>query len=482
MKEVKTNLARNTLGFTVALVLQKVVAFVYFTILARFLGAENFGYYVFTLSYITIFAVIIDFGTNHYITREVAKNPSQAEKITANVFGFKLFSCLVALLAAWLIARWVNYDPLLIKLIYLASTVMVVESFVLSVYSIIRGFHNLKYESLATIGVHLLILGMGLLTVIYTNNLFLLLLVLLLAHGLNLLLGLYLLKFKFKLAICFQFDFQYWKAIALTILPFGLAAVFSKIYNAFDQTLLAKLAEPSELGYYGVAYKLTFSLQFFPLALMAALYPAMSKLYQEQNSRLAALFPRAVKYLLLLTFPIVALILVYGNDLITALYTEEYRAAVLPLQILIISLPLLFINFPIGSLLNASNQQIRQTINIGIAMVVNVILNFLLISNYQAVGAALASLFSTLVFFVLGWLAVTKIISLKHTRLGFFTLKLLLASLLLYGWAVWSGAYLVWYLSAGLAVLFFVLLAVFFRLLAINDLKFIITNFRKPNE
>ena len=61
-------LAKNTSWFTSALVIQKVITFVYFAYIANILGAELLGRYVFVLSFITVFALIVDIGTNHYLT------------------------------------------------------------------------------------------------------------------------------------------------------------------------------------------------------------------------------------------------------------------------------------------------------------------------------------------------------------------------------------------------------------------------------
>jgi len=75
-----------------------------------------------------------------------------------------------------------------------------------------------------------------------------------------------------------------------------------------------------------------------------------------------------------------------------------------------LGLPFLFLNFPVGYLLNASNKQTINTINIAIALAVNIALNFFLIQKWDFIGASIANLCSTILLFLLGLRQVGKVI------------------------------------------------------------------------
>jgi O-antigen/teichoic acid export membrane protein len=70
---IKNNIAKNTSYFTLALIIQKVITFSYFTILARNLDPDYLGKYFLAISITTMFSVIIDIGLSNLLTREVAK-------------------------------------------------------------------------------------------------------------------------------------------------------------------------------------------------------------------------------------------------------------------------------------------------------------------------------------------------------------------------------------------------------------------------
>ena len=84
------NIAKNTSYFTFALILQKVISFTYFTVLARNLGPEDLGRYYFAISFTTIFAIFIDLGLSNVLTREVAKDEKRTVDLLGNILALKI--------------------------------------------------------------------------------------------------------------------------------------------------------------------------------------------------------------------------------------------------------------------------------------------------------------------------------------------------------------------------------------------------------
>ncbi len=464
--------AKNTSWFTGALVIQKLITFVYFAYLANVLGAELLGRYVFVLSFITLFSLLVDVGTNHYLTREVARNTTLAQKLFSNVLGFKLISSVVAIVIAYITATILNYNSDIMQLLYIAFAIMIVESFVLSTYAIIRGFQNLKFEAVTTVIVHIIIFISGFLVLQNTQNVGFLLLVLLLAHSANILFGVYILRTKFFVLFKLGFDIQLWKKVFRIVLPFALAAGFAKVYGAFDQVMLSKLASEVELGFYAVAYKLTFALQFIPMALIAPLYPAFSKI-NKNNNKLNNLFNKSFIYLLTISLPIVMLVVFFARDIILLIYSEVFIASVMPLTLLMISIPFLFLNFPIGSLLNATDYQKVQTRNVGIALLLNIILNAILIPKYQASGAAFASSLSTFLLFAIGIYSVIKYTGIDVKDILGLILKLITSTIIMsiVMWLLLMYVAVYWMVVALIGILVYVLILFVARIITVQDVR-----------
>jgi len=112
-------------------------------------------------------------------------------------------------------------------------------------------------------------------------------------------------------------------------------------------------------------------------------------------------FEKAMIYLGIIAVPITFGVLALARPLILKVYTPEYEPSILTLQYLALSLLFLFLNFPLGSLLNACNRQVRNTVHIGIVMAINIILNIILIPKLSYLGAAISSSVSTFIMFIL---------------------------------------------------------------------------------
>src|SRR3990167_2773138 len=99
MSEKITNIAKNTSYFTLALVLQKIISFTYFVLIARAIGPADLGKYYFAISFTSIFGIFIDIGQSSVLTREVARRPNDTARLFSSVFLIKLPLALLSMLA-----------------------------------------------------------------------------------------------------------------------------------------------------------------------------------------------------------------------------------------------------------------------------------------------------------------------------------------------------------------------------------------------
>ena len=202
--------------------------------------------------------------------------------------------------------------------------------------------------------------------------------------------------------------------MAVIAVPFALASIFGRVYSYIDSILLSKLAGDVAVGWYSIPYKITYAFQFMPLALMATLYPKFSEYFAKDKKRLAFTFERAIKYLMIIVFPIAIGVGVLARDIILSLYTTEYLNSILPLQILLAGLVFSYLSFPVGSFLNASNRQVTQTIIVFFVMVINIILNIILIPKIGVVGAAISALVGNICLTVFGYFIIPSIAKISH--------------------------------------------------------------------
>lgn len=439
MAEKITNIAKNTSYFTLALIVQKIISFAYFMVIARALGPEDLGKYYFAISFTTIFAIFIDIGLTNVITREVAKTPEKAQKFLGSVLAVKIPLSIISFLAMALFINFLGYPELTKQLVYISSISMILDSFTLTFYAISRGFHNLSYESIGSIIFQLVILITGLFVLRENLGLIWLIATLALASVFNFLYAFILLNKKWKVKIIFEYDKIFIKSLIAITIPFSIYAIFQRLYTYLDTVFLSVLAGDKYVGIYQVPFKIIFALQFLPMAFTASLYPALSSYWHNNKEQLAITFERAMNYLIIISLPIAFGIIILA-DKIVLLFKSGYSEAVLPLQITMVSLVFIFLNFAVGSLLNACDKQKINTINMAVVLITSIILNIVLITNFNAVGASITVLFTNLLMFILGMRIVPKIIKYNLKSIITITLKACVSVLVM--------AILVFYLKA----------------------------------
>lgn len=420
------NIAKNTSYLTLALIMQKVLSFTYFTILGRYLMPEDLGKYYVAISFTTIFAIFIDFGLFNVLTREVAKFKDEAQKYLSAVLAVKIPMAILVWLLVVLLANALNYPDLTRHLIYLSSVCMILDSFTTTFYSVVRGYHNLKYESIASIIFQLVVMVFGLLALSMDLSLPWILSALVMASVFNFSFSIFVLNSKWNLKIKPAYDFVFIKKLMRLAVPFGLYAIFQRFYMYLDTVLLSGLAGDRFAGLYQIPFKIVFALQFLPMAFTAALYPAMSSYWKSNKEQLAITFERAMKYLIIISLPI-SIGIASLADKIILVFKQDYIEAVLLIQIIIMSLLFVFINYPIGSLLNACDKQKINTINMGIVAITSIVMNFILIPRYQAVGASITVLITNILMFALGIYHVPKIIKYDYKAVFLIFSKALFA-------------------------------------------------------
>lgn len=449
------SIAKNTAYITLAFIFQKILAFLYIALIARNVGPEMVGKYFFALSFTTIFSIFVDIGLSPILIRETAKYKEKSTKYYNNIMSLKIVFSILTIIAVFAVINLLGYDGLTKELVYIASIVMVFDSLTLTSYGILRSYQILKYEAIGIIAYQIITVGLGAIVVFTLKSLPLLIGVLALSSVLNAIYSFILahrvsgIKFKFTI------DNKFAKYALMAAFPFFLAGVFNRVYTHIDTILLSKLAGDAYVGWYGVANKLVFALQFIPSAFVASIYPAMSNYFEHSKDKLKRTFERSLIYLMVISIPICYGTIALSEEIVSKLYGEGFLNSIFPLDLLMISLVFVFLYFPIGSLLNASGRQKRNTANMGIAMIINVILNIILIPKINMAGAAAASIASQAVMFILGMYYANKVIKYDKKLLLFKTFQNVLTATIMFGGIIYLKTYINWIILIPFATIFY---------------------------
>ena len=425
------SLTKNTTYYTGALMAQKILAFIYFWFISNDLFPNQLGQYVFALSFTTMFSIFVDLGLSPVLTREASKNKEQANLYLKNIFGLKIPLAIITFVVAWLVINITGKPAEVRILVYLASFIMLLDSFSLSFWVIFRARQNLKYESIATILVQIIIFVLGLIALKTTGQVKYLMAALLVASIFNFLLSLSLLKLKLKFSLRPQYNPEIVRHFLKIVPAFALAGIFIKIYNTSDSVLLGYLDSDAAVGFFAVPAKVVYALQqVIPAAFAAVIFPAFSFYYANSKELLAKTFDKAFTYLTIVSLPISAGLIILAPQIINSVW-PDYQAVIPTFMVMSLAIPFIFLAFPTGYLLNACDRQIKNTFNRGLITFLAVVLNLILIPQLSFFGAGITFLITNFVLLFLDLIWVKKIIPLAKLGLGRIVLKSLTSTIIM---------------------------------------------------
>lgn len=422
------SITKNTTLLTGASILQKVVSFVYFTLVARYLGAGDTSQYFLALSFVAVFTVVADFGITPSLTRELSKFPEKARDYLNSVFWIKLLFGLLAYALIFASVNILNYPDFTKRLIMVAGLTVLLDNLNAVAYAYLRSIKNLTYESVAIFLSQLTTLIVGSVALFTHASMFWLVGAYAVPSFINFFVLLGYLKIKYQIVYAWRLNSSLIKAFLLIALPFALAGIISRLYSYTDTVIMSKVLTKEELGWWSVPYKIIFAFQFLPAALTISVYPVMSRAYLENKARVAALYERAWQYLLLISVPMAFGLLVVARPVILKVYTASYWPSVLALQVLGFAIIFIFLSYINGALLNATGRQKIQTSIVAISWVASTILNLLLIPRFGIYGAAVTALLTNALAFFIGYVFIGKFIPLPHREILVISAKAILAA------------------------------------------------------
>ncbi len=401
----------------------------------------DLGKYTYALGFTTMFSVFTDLGLTQALIRESAKFKEKADKYLSGVISAKIVFSFVVYLLIVLTINLLGYPQITKNLVYISGLIMIFDQLAVTFWGAFRGRRNLKYEAIGIVINQLIIVISGLIILYLQMPLIYLMLPFLAASAFTVVFAYVAVRkvLDFKLRLAWRGDLL--KILFIVGWPFALIAIFSKIYGYIDSVILSKLMGDTAVAIYNVAMKIPFALQFVPAALAAAIFPAFSHLFISDKIQLKRTFDRGMMFLTIISVPIGAGVAVLAKPVLLSLYTDKYLESVLPLQILMAGIIFVFLNFPLGSLLNGCDKQVTNAKLVGGTMIINIILNAFFIPAWSYVGAASAFLISHFTLFIMSLWVARKIIPYsKRYLLKIFFKSIFSAGLMvvvIYGLLIW---------------------------------------------
>lgn len=407
----------NTTYLLAASVIQKFISLGYVVYYFRELGKSGTGDFEPVRSAIPVVLLLIDLSLSVVLTREVGRTPERAKSFLGVVLGLKLMLSAAALITFLIIMGTAKLDEPTRILMPLAGLVVLLDAFTLTFTATLRGMQMFRYEAIGVVLTQLATVAIGIISIKLGTGLRGPMLGLLAGSIINFIYVGSMLSRKLGGPPKPTWNWRIARTFLLAAWPIVGAALLAKLFTYTDRYLLLTYAGKNDFAVYAAAHKAPFALEFIASAFAAGLLPAMSSYFVNSHEHLRRVFQHALRYLLMISVPLAIGIFVLAEPLIVKLFGPTFDEAVRPLQIMILALPFIFLNFPVGSFLIAANRQIWNTINLGVAVVVNISLNVFLQPQLGVTGAAIAVLATYVILFSLGMIQVHRVVQLQRREL-----------------------------------------------------------------
>ena len=202
-----------------------------------------------------------------------------------------------------------------------------------------------------------------------------------------------------------SYELRVWAAMAL---PMIIGQSAKLLMHKIDILMLAPLSDLHEVGLYGAAFRVTYLLSFPQVVLMSVFTPLFSQAFTNRNIKgVRRILKWSLLFACVTTVPAAAAILLVPELVMGGVFGPEFREAAPTLAVLTVAQLAGTIAIPYSAvLMMGGRERAFGAWNFG-ALGANILLCFLLIPAYGALGAAYATLVSAL-FLMIGQILLSR--------------------------------------------------------------------------
>lgn len=367
--------------------LSLVLSFVTIGLLTRFLGASGYGNFTLVFTYMSFFSVIADFGLGLTLIREIAHRKDDVQNLFNTYFLLKLSLVVLSTFLSLIFLIFFPYSASLKFAIIIGALAVGVGGLTGYANTIFQSDVRLDLVTLIDLITKFTTVVLISLFVILKLNFYSIVSTVLIGNLLGLAFSIFLLKNKINFK--FKFDAKLAKDLFFVSLPVGFTSFFSIIYFKLDTIMISVMRNSAEVGMYSLSYKVLENIIVVWGFYMASVYPLLVK-YKAENNResFSKLFKSSMLIAIFFSVPIVISVLILSPFIIDIFAGKEFLGSRYSLNILVFSIPLLFINNIFYYRFLIKRKMSFVIFNLITALFLNLILNLIFIPQYGYIAAS----------------------------------------------------------------------------------------------
>jgi O-antigen/teichoic acid export membrane protein len=374
-----------------------VIDMAFAALMARILGPVGNGRYATAIVIFSWFDIVVNFGLDMFLMREVARDRAGARRIFVNtmVLRFLLFVAVVPVLAGFLVGRQALGEPLAVETVWAVALLYVgllpggVANGLTALFrayekhEIPAAIQTVTTIARVTLQVLVLVGGLGIVGLagasIVTNLLTLTVLAVLAQR----------LIWREVVYVPGRVAWPLLRTMLAESWPLMTSLLLQVLFTGVNVLLLQRLQGDQVVGWYDAGRKWLDALNIVPQFFTFAVFPIMSRQAAQDRSGLQRSYRLSVKLLILVALPAAVLVTVLATTLVGVLSGREF----LPqgaevLQLLIWSIIFGWINSLTNYVLIALNRQRYVLLASGARVAFSIVANLLFVGSFGYVASA----------------------------------------------------------------------------------------------
>lgn len=387
-------------------------------ILARYLGPHGFGLMAFAIAFPSMFSIVVGFGMGAFITRDLARDPTQMSRYVSNGLILKLLLALLTLAVVYSISLALHLSQQKVTLVLMGTLLMIFEGNTRFILSVFQAYQKMKIVAAVNLTSRIGWVLLSLALIFTKAGINELLAVRVLLYGVALVVSIFLIDRRIE-RIKWTLDWSFvWKMMKSSF-PFALFRLFGGVYTDIDTVMLSSMRGDIMTGWYAAAYKILRIFAFIPSGVFQGVMPAYTKMSTKNPEDILEILERSIKYLLICVFPICGAISLLAEPVTLFIYGNKFSQSAGALQILVWSLVFTFLNSALNASIAAQGQERRGSWILFTGLAASALSNLIAIPLWGYLGAAATTILAEgIVFYLQVKLVAKKIPGLKIWRQG----------------------------------------------------------------
>ena len=397
--------AKNSFTAIMLNLMTKALEMAFAMLMARVLGPEGVGRYYFAVVIYAWFDVFTSFGLQTLLTREVARDRTQANRYLLNtallriglgIAGIPVLAGFVAVFQAVSASKLTSDTLITIALLYLG---LLPQSLSTGLTGLFYAYEKAEYPAAITVVTILIKIAIGVPVLVLTQSIISIAAVSIVVYTITLGI-LAVLATRMFIRPRWESDRALQRSMLRESFPLMINNLLSALFFKVDVTLLKPLKGDTPVGWYNQAYKWVDALNVIPSYFTLALFPVLSRQAAKDRDATRRSYHLALKLLVMLALPTAVFTTFFARELTTLITLGDPRFqpdSTIALQLMIWSIPFGWVNSVTNYVLIALGQQRKLTNAFLIGLGFNVVANLIFIPLYSYKAAAVITILSELI-------------------------------------------------------------------------------------